>query len=94
MTSLFNKVFSADNPILELPDFFNNSETKQSIQRGQRSLSVGLAESFRNPTSHHVKAETKRYFNEDDCLDVLSLISFLLRRVDMCEKKAPHQNNG
>ena len=94
MTILFNMVFSAENPVLELPDIFNNSETKQNIQKGQRSLSVGLAESFRNPTSHHVKAETEKFFNEDDCLDVLSLISFLLRRVDMCERKEPNQNNG
>ena len=89
MAALFNTVFSPDNPVLELPDFFKNSDTKQNIQKGQRSLSVGLAESFRNPTSHHVKTETVKFFNEDDCLDVLSLISFLLRRVDICEIKDP-----
>ena len=94
MVDLFNTVFSPKNPVLELPDFFNNATTKQNIQNGQRSLSVGLAQSFRNPTSHHVKAKTEKFFNEDDCLDVLSLSSFLLRRVDMCEKKDPNQNNG
>ena len=98
---LFNSVFSSEKPpekapkkppkkpILELPDFFKNSETKRNMQEGQRDLSVGLAKSFRHPTSHHVKAETEKFFNEDDCLDVLSLISFLLHRVDICKKNNP-----
>ncbi|WP_462136868.1 TIGR02391 family protein [Candidatus Mycalebacterium sp.] len=84
--SLFNKVFSEPNPILEIQTPFQKPKTKKNIQKGQQLLSAGMVSSFRNPVSHSTSKDVRKFFNEDDCLDVLSLISFLLRRVDKSKK--------
>jgi len=88
---LFNQVFAEKNSVLEIQFPSANPKTKESIQKGQRSLSVGLVESFRNPVAHNPEHTIGDpvFFTEDDCLDVLSLISFLLRRVDKAKKVKP-----
>ncbi len=59
-----------------------SSDTGLNIQRGQRSLSAGLLEAFRNPASHRPRVVLNELFSHDDCLNILSLVSFLLYRVD------------
>ena len=86
---LFNLVFSNNKPVLEIQSPFTKKQTKENIQKGQRSLSVGLVESFRNPISHNTRSRSRKFFSENDCLDVLSLISFLLRRTDNSKRLKP-----
>ena len=84
---LYRRVFSEQNPILKIPHPFKwRPKTNTAIQEGQQFLSVGLAQSFRNPISHSTQSVNQKFFTEEDFLDVLSLISFLLRRVDKSEK--------
>lgn len=51
-------------------------------------MSMGLMAGVRNPLAHEEKKELKttNLFSEDDCLDILSLISHLFRRLDDAEK--------
>lgn len=89
--ALFQHVFSEKNKVLEIQIPSVNAQTRENIQKGQKSLSVGLVESFRNPVAHNPEHTIGDpvFFTEDDCLDVLSLISFLLRRVDKAKKVKP-----
>ena len=86
---LFQQVFSEQNAILEIPHPFKKPETGKNIQDGQRFLSAGLVKSFRNPVSHSSRHYIRKFFAEADFLDILSLISFLLRRVETAEKVKP-----
>ena len=63
-----------------------SSDTEINIQNGQRSLSVGLLEAFRNPASHETRLVSNKLFSQNDCLNVLSLVSFLLYRFDNVKK--------
>lgn len=60
-----------------------SSETDVNVQDGIKFLSVGLMRAIRNPTAH--EPATDWPINEEDCLDILSFISFLFRRLDMAE---------
>ena len=59
-------------------------ETKENIEEGQKFMSMGVMAGVRNPLAHEEKIELKEsgLFSEDDCLDVLSLLSHLFRRLD------------
>ncbi len=83
-TALVNQVFSKDNPIIKVCE--TETETGKNIQAGQRSLSSGVMEAFRNPVSHTpVDVLIPNTFSELDCLNILSLISYLLERIDLRE---------
>ena len=86
--ALFQHAFGEGKP-LQIQHPFDTEETNRNIQNGQQFLSVGLANSFRNPVAHSPREDHLDFFTEDDCLDVLSLISFLLRRVDKAKKAGP-----
>ena len=56
------------------------SETDKNIQEGLKFLSAGLMRAIRNPTAHEPALDWP--ISKDDCLDLLSFISFLLRQLD------------
>lgn len=56
------------------------SETDRNVQDGVKFLSAGLMAAIRNPTSHEPAVDWP--ISAEDCLDVLSFISFLYRRLD------------
>ena len=58
--------------------------TKGNIENGQQRLSIGTVTGFRNPLAHEQIQELKKsgLFTEKDCLDLLSLLSHLFRRLD------------
>tara|TARA_B110000971_G_C20029282_1_gene510545 strand:+ start:1293 stop:1970 length:678 start_codon:yes stop_codon:yes gene_type:complete len=87
---IFAKIFG-DTGILSLTDGYLRPggddfypKTKKSIENGQRSLSQGVFQGFRNPESHEVYTHLKRsdLLGDQDCLDALSILSYLLRRLD------------
>ena len=59
-----------------------SNQTDVDMQEGQQSLSVGLMQAFRNPSIHEVRSVSNNLFDSNNCLNVLSLISFLLYRLD------------
>ncbi|MCD6317752.1 TIGR02391 family protein [Candidatus Aerophobetes bacterium] len=56
------------------------TETDKNVQEGLKFLSVGLMQAIRNPTAH----EPAIYWpiSKEECLDLLSFISYLLRQLD------------
>lgn len=56
------------------------SETDENIQNGIKFLSAGLMWAIRNPTAHEPALHWP--INKQDCLDILSFISFLFRQLD------------
>lgn len=58
--------------------------TTNSIEDGQKHLSMGLVSAARNPLSHNDYNDLREsgLFNEKDCLDALSILSHLFRRLD------------
>jgi uncharacterized protein (TIGR02391 family) len=82
--SLTNQAFAPENPIIKLCD--TSSTTGKNIQSGQRSLSQGLMESFRNPVAHTpLDSLIPDRYTELDCLNILSLISYLFERMENAE---------
>lgn len=59
-------------------------KTIDNIERAQRQLSQGVIEGGRNVVAHEevLDLANSELFSEEDCLDLLSLISHLMRRID------------
>jgi uncharacterized protein (TIGR02391 family) len=65
------------------------TSTQKNIEDGQQNLSVGVVSGFRNPVAHETKKDLHPHvFSDSDCLDILSLISYLLNKLDQ-RKKPP-----
>lgn len=73
-------------PFTPLPHLqLNNLATKseKNIQEGQGHLSRGVIAGFRNPISHEpMDSMVPAVFSELDCLNILSLVSYLITRLD------------
>lgn len=61
-----------------------HSDTLKSIEDGQKFLSMGIVAGGRNPISHEEIRDLRDsdLFSEKDCLDGLSLLSHLMKRLD------------
>ncbi|HEY8311474.1 MAG TPA: TIGR02391 family protein, partial [Gemmatimonadaceae bacterium] len=57
------------------------SDTDANVQDGVKFLSAGLMSAIRNPTSHEPALDWP--ITREDCLDILSFISFLFRKLDI-----------
>ncbi|MDE2738929.1 MAG: TIGR02391 family protein [Paracoccaceae bacterium] len=67
------------------PDGSNfNNKTLENIENGQRVLSQGVIKGCRNPIAHeeHNDLRESGLFSEKDCLDALSILSHLFRRLE------------
>lgn len=92
--ALTDKVFSANNPVIKISDL--STQTGKSMQEGQHFLSTGVMSSFRNVASHMpVDKLIPGKFSELDCLNILSLLTFLLERIKGAEvnKEESEKNN-
>jgi uncharacterized protein (TIGR02391 family) len=56
------------------------SDTDKNVQHGIKFLSAGLMQAVRNPTAHEPALDWP--IKKEDCLDLLSFISFLFRQLD------------
>jgi hypothetical protein len=63
--------------------------TKDNIEEGQKFLSMGIVAGCRNPISHEEICDLleSNLFTEKDCLDALSILSHILRRLDDAERR-------
>jgi uncharacterized protein (TIGR02391 family) len=68
-------------PAIQVSDLSNESGV--NIQEGQQLLTRGLIKGFRNPVNHAPMARVvPAMISEVDCLNILSLISYLSTRLD------------
>ena len=96
-SDLVNRVFGSTPfsrpPQLQLNDLATDSE--QNIQEGQGHLSRGVITGFRNPISHAPMDKTvPALFSELDCLNILSLVSYLVTRLDNATVNPLGPQNG
>lgn len=56
------------------------SDTDKNVQEGIKFLSAGLMQAMRNPTAHEPALDWP--ISKEDCLDMLSFISYLFRQLD------------
>jgi uncharacterized protein (TIGR02391 family) len=83
---LMMKVFGKDNGRLLITT--NGTITEKDMEEGQKYLSAGIVEGFRNPASHeNKKVLNPSVFSDKDCLDILSTISFLFGKLDVAKKR-------
>ena len=61
-----------------------HTDTYKCIEEGQKYLSMGIVSGARNPISHEEIGDLRdsKLFTEKDCLDMLSLLSHLFKRLD------------
>ena len=76
--SLMLNVWGCENGVLKVTQC--SSQTDKDFQDGIKFLSGGLMSAIRNPTAHEPAITWP--INKQDCLDILSLISFLYRQLD------------
>ena len=79
---LVDRAFSVGNPLLAINTL--QSETEQSEQKGFANLLKGVFGTFRNVTAHAPKI--KWPIEEQDALDLLTMVSYLHRRLDRSVK--------
>jgi uncharacterized protein (TIGR02391 family) len=75
---IVDQAFRISAPMLAINTL--RTETEQSEQKGFANLLKGMFGTFRNPTGHAPKITWK--IEEQDALDLLSLVSYLHRRLD------------
>ncbi len=85
-TNLLNKAFAGGglNVFAKWADAGFTASTRENVCRAQHHLSLGVQGGFRNPMAHEelARLSTEGVFTYQDCLDALSLISHLRRRLD------------
>lgn len=75
---LMLNVWGCENGVLKITKC--ESQTDKDYQDGIKFLSGGLMSAIRNPTAHEPAISWP--IDKQDCLDMLSLISFLYRQLD------------
>jgi uncharacterized protein (TIGR02391 family) len=75
---LVDTVFAVNSPLLAINSL--RTETERSEQKGFANLIKGVFGTFRNVTAHAPKITWP--INEQDALDLLSLVSYMHRRID------------
>ena len=78
-TELMQNVFSPKNPILKFNELINDSDLSE--QQGMMFLYSGVMLAFRNPRAHGIIED-----EADSSIDILVLISLLLKALDKTKK--------
>lgn len=83
---LVNPIFNFDKEKKKLPKLQItklSSETDKNIQEGHGHFSRGIVTGFRNPIQHApLYTMVPNVFSELDCLNILSLISYLMQKAE------------
>lgn len=86
-------LFSVQDPRITVANLV--TESGRNIQEGQGHLTRGLMQGFRNPVNHApIDKVVPSTFSELDCLNVLSLVSYLITRLDnaVVKEKNPEKS--
>lgn len=76
---LMMDAFNSKNPLIKLNSLINKSQ--EGEQEGYRYIFAGVMSAIRNPRGHEYSIED----DLDTCLDHLTIVSFLLRRLESAE---------
>lgn len=76
--NLMLQVWAPENGVLKVTPC--QTETDRNVQDGVKFLSAGLMAAMRNPAAHEPALDWP--IEKQDCLDMLSFVSFLLRQLD------------
>ncbi len=87
-SKLAGRAFGGDTPPFAINAL--TTESHWSEQSGFLNLLQGVFLAFRNPTAHELKDEWP--LNEQDAIDILSLISYLHRRLDNATKNSDNKS--
>ncbi len=91
MTGLTSDAYELVNDVFGIPSVGSpkiqlnamSTESERNIQDGQGHLSRGVMRGFRNPILHEpMDSAVPALFSEVDCLNILSLVSYLVTRLD------------
>lgn len=82
-TKLMSAAFKDDQPTLILADL--TTQTGKDMQAGYRFLFMGSQQAIRNPAAHEQFGE----LDDDEALELLSLTSLLMRRLDVAHLATP-----
>jgi uncharacterized protein (TIGR02391 family) len=82
---LVNEAFGIKNPILTLNPL--GTETERSEQKGFSNILIGIFGAIRNPLAHAPKIVWP--MAEQDALDILTLISYVHRKLDGVSRVSP-----
>jgi len=78
-TNAADRMFGGSNPLIRVTP--GGTDTERNIQMGHHMLSKGVAQGFRNPSAHEPAHKlVPGVFSELDCLNILSLVSYLVTR--------------
>lgn len=80
-TNLIEKAFSTTNPSVILSDL--SSKSKRNEYRGIKEMFLGINYAVRNVTAHEMRINWD--VNEDEAINVLSIISALHKILDKCQ---------
>ncbi|MEZ7821113.1 MAG: TIGR02391 family protein [Patescibacteria group bacterium] len=61
-----------------------STDTEKNFEEGIKFLSAGLMRALRNPTAHEKKMDWD--IDKEDCLNILGLISYLLKQLNKINK--------
>ena len=78
---LVDSTLSGERPILKINSF--DTKSKKGEQKGFVSLLKGLYGMVRNPVAHEARIEWE--MSEQDAIDILTTISLVHRKLDLCE---------
>ncbi|HRQ87774.1 MAG TPA: TIGR02391 family protein [Bacteroidia bacterium] len=89
-SSMMGTVFGRGKPLLVTRGFTRPdgndfpTSTTDSIEDGQKYMSMGVVAGCRNPLAHEEISDLREsgLFTEKDCLDALSILSHLMTRLD------------
>jgi len=93
---LIENVFSLKDPKLSVTDKYKKpdgnsfeADTIKNINEGHRMLAIAMWRAFRSPIAHEEVCDLRDsdLFTENDCLNALSLLSHLYRRLENSEVK-------
>lgn len=84
--ALVQRAFGGQHPYLAINRL--GSDTERSEQSGFMNLVVGLFGTFRNPTAHAPRVDWA--ISEQDALDLLTLVSYVQRRIDAAARTHHH----
>lgn len=81
---LMGEAFKKDKGQGKIQLTTKNTDMKHDIEQGHADLSRGVVAGFRNPLAHIQEGDLRdsKLITEEDCLDILSLLSHLFSRLD------------
>lgn len=89
LANLFSFKFESNtltrSPVIPINEL--NTESLRNMQEGQGHLVRGLMQGFRNPINHSpIEDVVPKLISELDCLNILSLVSYLAAKLEYSEK--------